>query len=921
LTFSIAQLVAVLILGCSSFLSGWMLRRIQAKSREAELIKTLAEAQTTIPSLETNIRNRDQRIAALFGELTEWKAKFPTLEAAAKRKDVEVLAKATELESLRNSLRVAQARCATLTADVAERDARIAQAATAPPAFIALPVAPLTPTESELLARVDALTADLAAREQLAAQLQQRLDAEVEQRSGVSAELLARKADVERFAAEVAKWQARVPKLVATIKARDTSLAAHETTLTEKDALISARDALLADRDAMLAQRDAQIADVSSQLTEAATRLAHAVADGQSLSQAVADRDTTVVALEIRLAALTQEHEAAAAEHAAKLTTSLRLGRDEVERHRAELELARAELDEQAERAAAMQRDLEAADARHAQLAAAAADETLRRDAIDVQLREQHADLAGEVSHLQAQLADAASHSEAMERDHDALQQRLTQTSDERAALAAQLATSLRLGRDEVERHRAELELARAELHQQAERAATMQRDLEAADTRHTQLVSAAAADAAHRQSIDAQLRQQHADLVGQVSHLQAQLADGASRSEAMEQEHRALQQRLAQTSDERTALEARLSQAGAERAQLERRIDAEQHQRAEAAKNLEALRQTLATVQVDLVEADSQRTALEMELDALRRERGANDADALEAERAQRTHAQAQLELQTAALASLREEAAQLHGRIAPLESSLGQRDASLSEHAQRSASLNAQLEAMSAQNESLQDALRQRGERIAELERTIVDQPTQAAPVAAEPAEQIELRLVAQIEKNRELAKSVEERERDLVAAAKTNELNEKSMRVLKQQLDDARATEERLASQVRELKAMAQRAPEGEADAAHITMSKPQGLFELPPERVDELQQIRGIGDGFERGLNKLGIYQFSQLAGLSAQEIAWIEAHLPTFHGRVERDDWPGQAAALMAASEHAEWSLRAQNAPSLSPRIN
>jgi len=433
--------------------------------------------------------------------------------------------------------------------------------------------------------------------------------------------------------------------------------------------------------------------------------------------------------------------------------------------------------------------------------------------------------------------------------------------------------------------------------------------------------VSAAAADAQHRQSIDTQLQQQHADLAGQVSHLQAQLADGASRGEAMEQERRALQQRLAQASDERAALEAQLSHAGAERAQLERRVDAEQHQRAEAAKNLEALRQTLATVQVDLVEADSQRTTLEMELDALRRERGANDADALEAERAQRTHAQAQLELQTVALASLREEAAQLHARIAPLESSLDQRDASLSEHAQRSAALNAQLEAMLAQNESLQAALRQRGERIAELERTIVDQPMQAAPVTSEVVEEVEQRLVAQIEKNRELAKTVEERERDLVAAAKTNELNEKSMRVLKQQLDDARATEERLASQVRELKAMAQRAPEGEGDAAHITMSKPQGLFELPPEHVDELQQIRGIGDGFERGLNKLGIYQFSQLAGLSAQEIAWIEAHLPTFHGRVERDDWPGQAAALMAASEHAEWSLRAQNAPSLSPRIN
>jgi len=179
----------------------------------------------------------------------------------------------------------------------------------------------------------------------------------------------------------------------------------------------------------------------------------------------------------------------------------------------------------------------------------------------------------------------------------------------------------------------------------------------------------------------------------------------------------------------------------------------------------------------------------------------------------------------------------------------------------------------------------------------------------------------LVAQIEKNRELTKTIEERERDVAAALKAKEFNEKSLLVLKQQLDDARATEERLAAQLREVKAASQRAPEQAPAPAKIAMAKPAGLFELPPDQVDELQQIRGIGDGFERGLNKLGIYQFSQLAGLSAPEIAWIEAHLPTFHGRVERDDWPGQAAALIAASQHAEWSLRARAPLPESPRVN
>ncbi len=295
------------------------------------------------------------------------------------------------------------------------------------------------------------------------------------------------------------------------------------------------------------------------------------------------------------------------------------------------------------------------------------------------------------------------------------------------------------------------------------------------------------------------------------------------------------------------------------------------------------------------------------------------------DAEREANERVAADMEQQTIELVELRDEARTLHTRIAPLESLLKQRDSALFERGERIESMTSQIQALVAQTESLQAQLRQRGEKIATLERKFSDQPPPPAPApesADRRGDHLEQRLVAQIERNRELTKIVEERDRDLAAAAKSNELNGKSMMVLKQQLDDARLTEERLAAQLRELKAASQRAPEPESvTAERPAMTKPNGLFELPPEQTDELQQIRGIGDGFERGLNKLGIYQFSQLAGLSSSEIVWIEAHLPTFHGRIERDDWPGQAAALMAASEHAEWSLRARNAPTLSPRIN
>ncbi len=356
----------------------------------------------------------------------------------------------------------------------------------------------------------------------------------------------------------------------------------------------------------------------------------------------------------------------------------------------------------------------------------------------------------------------------------------------------------------------------------------------------------------------------------------------------------------------------------------LERHLDAEQRQRAESANKLESMRQLYAEAQMNLVESDTHRTTLEQQIAQIESEHAAADRRELDAERAEKARIAGDLEDQTAELDALREEVRDLHARVAPLESLLKERDAALFERGEQVETLTAQLDAVVQQNESLQATLHQRGEQIATLERKFSDQPApqdQSDETADARSEHLEQRLVAQIEKNRELTKAMEERERDLAAAAKTNELNEKSMLILKQQLDDARATEERLATQLRELKSSAQRAPEPDPSGVKVVMSKPAGLFELPPERIDELQQIRGIGDGFERGLNKLGIYQFSQLAGLSAQEIAWVEAHLPTFHGRVERDDWPGQAAALMAASEHAEWSLRAQNAPSLSPRIN
>ena len=53
--------------------------------------------------------------------------------------------------------------------------------------------------------------------------------------------------------------------------------------------------------------------------------------------------------------------------------------------------------------------------------------------------------------------------------------------------------------------------------------------------------------------------------------------------------------------------------------------------------------------------------------------------------------------------------------------------------------------------------------------------------------------------------------------------------------------------------------------------------------------------------EQTLNELGIYHFDQLANLTDAEIAWVDSRL-RFRGRIERDNWVGQAKSLADASE-------------------
>ncbi|MEY8843157.1 NADH-quinone oxidoreductase subunit E, partial [Cribrihabitans sp. XS_ASV171] len=67
---------------------------------------------------------------------------------------------------------------------------------------------------------------------------------------------------------------------------------------------------------------------------------------------------------------------------------------------------------------------------------------------------------------------------------------------------------------------------------------------------------------------------------------------------------------------------------------------------------------------------------------------------------------------------------------------------------------------------------------------------------------------------------------------------------------------------------------------------------------PSQADDLKRINGVGPKLEEKLNAVGVHHFHQIAAWTPAHVAWMDDKL-SFKGRIERDDWIGQAAALAA----------------------
>jgi len=90
---------------------------------------------------------------------------------------------------------------------------------------------------------------------------------------------------------------------------------------------------------------------------------------------------------------------------------------------------------------------------------------------------------------------------------------------------------------------------------------------------------------------------------------------------------------------------------------------------------------------------------------------------------------------------------------------------------------------------------------------------------------------------------------------------------------------------------------KAPAKEAKAAPKAEAKTEAKAEAAAVK-DDVKLIGGVGPALEKKLAALGITSLKQIAEFTAEEIERVDGEL-SFKGRIEREDWIGQAKDLLA----------------------
>nr|WP_294812999.1 helix-hairpin-helix domain-containing protein [uncultured Sphingomonas sp.] len=80
--------------------------------------------------------------------------------------------------------------------------------------------------------------------------------------------------------------------------------------------------------------------------------------------------------------------------------------------------------------------------------------------------------------------------------------------------------------------------------------------------------------------------------------------------------------------------------------------------------------------------------------------------------------------------------------------------------------------------------------------------------------------------------------------------------------------------------------------DASPASLAASEPEA-----PAGADDFTRMKGVGPKLADRLNALGVTSFAQIAALTPEQAAALDAELGTFQGRIHRDRWIEQAGFL------------------------
>lgn len=86
--------------------------------------------------------------------------------------------------------------------------------------------------------------------------------------------------------------------------------------------------------------------------------------------------------------------------------------------------------------------------------------------------------------------------------------------------------------------------------------------------------------------------------------------------------------------------------------------------------------------------------------------------------------------------------------------------------------------------------------------------------------------------------------------------------------------------------------------------IAGRRPVGYVAARGGTPDDLKLIKGVGPQNEERLHALGIWHFSQIAAWTSENVDWVGGYL-AFPGRIEREEWVAQAAALAGNAAPAD----------------